>query len=50
MKKSDKSTDETAHSTQKNHPRLPCRGCLADCKLYNSCGGRLWRMNMDKQP
>lgn len=25
--------------------RLPCRGCLASCKNYQVCDGKLWRMN-----
>ena len=24
--------------------RLPCRGCLKDCKHYPICDGRLWRL------
>jgi len=23
--------------------RLPCRGCLPDCKNYDSCNGTPWR-------
>jgi hypothetical protein len=26
------------------YPRLPCRGCLASCKNYDRCDGKLWRM------
>ena len=25
--------------------RLPCRGCTTRCQLYETCNGRLWRMN-----
>ena len=28
----------------KKYPRLPCRGCLASCKNYQHCDGKLWRM------
>ncbi len=28
----------------KQYPRLPCRGCLASCKNYALCDGKLWRM------
>jgi hypothetical protein len=24
---------------------LPCRGCLADCKNYAYCDGKLWRLS-----
>ena len=24
-------------------PRLPCRGCTADCSNYQRCEGRPWR-------
>lgn len=27
-----------------NHPRLPCRGCVATCKNYDYCDGKPWRM------
>jgi hypothetical protein len=26
------------------YSRLPCRGCLASCKNYHLCDGKLWRM------
>lgn len=26
------------------YPRLPCRGCIASCKNYHRCDGKLWRM------
>jgi tryptophan-rich hypothetical protein len=25
-------------------PRLPCRGCMADCTLYAVCEGRPWKV------
>jgi len=28
----------------KKYARLPCRGCLASCKNYDLCDGKLWRM------
>jgi hypothetical protein len=30
---------------EKKHTRLPCRGCIASCKNYHCCDGKLWRMN-----
>jgi hypothetical protein len=29
--------------TTPEYPRLPCRGCLADCPNYASCNGTPWR-------
>lgn len=26
-----------------DHPRLPCRGCLASCENYHQCNGKPWR-------
>ncbi len=26
------------------YPRLPCRGCIASCKNYHRCDGKLWRI------
>lgn len=28
----------------KKYARLPCRGCLASCKSYHRCDGKLWRI------
>mgnify|MGYP003633614669 CR=1 FL=1 len=28
----------------KKYPRLPCRACIASCKNYERCDGKLWRM------
>ncbi len=25
--------------------RLPCRGCTSECKNYNLCQGKLWRID-----
>jgi len=25
--------------------RLPCRGCIYECKNYEACEGKLWRKN-----
>jgi hypothetical protein len=25
--------------------RLPCRGCTADCRWYQRCEGKPWRMD-----
>lgn len=27
------------------YARLPCRGCIASCKNYDHCDGKLWRMS-----
>jgi len=29
---------------QNTPSRMPCRGCLRNCKNYNSCQGRPWRI------
>jgi hypothetical protein len=34
---------------QKCMKRLPCRGCMASCKYYSTCDGKLWRMPIDRQ-
>jgi hypothetical protein len=41
-------TDLPATSTSslgesEKHPRLPCRGCMADCPNYATCDGMPWR-------
>lgn len=28
------------------YARLPCRGCLASCKNYHRCDGKVWRMSL----
>jgi hypothetical protein len=35
----------TAVHSQFPAGRLPCRGCTTRCKLYQSCNGKLWRMD-----
>jgi hypothetical protein len=31
-------------NVQPDYPRLPCRGCTADCSNYLMCEGKPWRM------
>ncbi len=35
------------NSEQKTH-RLPCRGCMPNCKNYTICNGYPWRIDTSK--
>jgi hypothetical protein len=41
--------NNVATKARVTHPRLPCRGCTADCKNYNDCDGLLWRMDSQSE-
>lgn len=39
------SADAKAQAGIVKYARLPCRGCIASCKNYHRCDGKLWRMS-----
>ena len=39
--------DNAGKPAAKQHPRLPCRGCLPDCRNYAICEGARWRIAPD---
>lgn len=44
---SHKQPAETARHGKAEHPqqRLPCRGCTSNCRWYQQCEGKPWRMD-----
>ena len=38
---------QTKEENSKNYPRLPCRGCTRQCKNYDKCNGKPWRLDSD---
>lgn len=33
-----------AETATDSSSRLPCRGCIRDCRYFNVCEGKLWAM------
>ncbi|MFT6221351.1 MAG: hypothetical protein ACJA0C_000753 [Candidatus Endobugula sp.] len=42
----EKTSQEESLMSNKHH-RLPCRGCMTNCKNYSVCNGKPWRITSD---